>query len=89
MNDILCIYQCPWFGVFGPNIPNFPEFFKYIKTGITQPKDDIYTWVRLNLMLNVEFNTLNDFLCIDAYDQGYLGLISLTCPNSTDTQKQV
>ena len=40
-------------------------------------------------MWNVEFNTLDDSLWIDARDLGNLGLISLTCPNSTDTQKQL
>ena len=40
-------------------------------------------------MWNVECNTLDDSLCIDADDLGNLGLISLTFPHSTDTQKQV
>ena len=31
---------------------------------------------------------MDDSLCIDANDLGNLGLISLTCLNSTDTQKQ-
>ena len=38
-------------------------------------------------MWNVEFNTLDDSLGIDAHDLVNLGLISLTCPSSTDTQK--
>ena len=29
---------------------------------------------------------MSDFLCIGACDLGYLGLISLTFPNSTDTK---
>ena len=50
------MYQCPWCGVFGPNFLDLPQFPKYTKTGITQPSDGLYPWVRLHLMWNVEFN---------------------------------
>ena len=74
-----------WQGEFGPNLPNVLQFAKYTKTGITWPADDLYIWVKLHLMWNIEFNTLDNSLCIDAHDLGNLGLIFLTCPNSTDT----
>ena len=38
-------------------------------------------------MRNVEFYTLHDFLCIDAHDLGYLGLIFPTCPNAQNRYK--
>ena len=50
------------------------------KTSINWPSDGIYTLVGLHLMWNVEFNTMNDFLCIGAYDKGDLGPISPTYP---------
>ena len=58
---------------------------KYTNTGITQPSGGLYIWVGLHLMWNVKFNTLEDILCIDHHNLGYLGSISPTCPNSTDT----
>ena len=67
------MYQCPWFGIFGPSFSNLPQFPKYTKTGITRPSDGLYPWVRLHLIWSVEFNTLDDL--------GYLWQISLTCPN--------
>ena len=50
--------------IFGHNFPNSPQCCKYTDTGITWPSNGLYTWVRLHLMWNVEFNTLNGFLCI-------------------------
>ena len=57
--------------VFGPNFPNLPKFVKYTKTGITQPSDGLYPGVRIHLMWNMEFNTLNEFLRISVHDVGY------------------
>ena len=73
MNDFLCIgaYDGGNLGPISPTCPN-P---KHTKTGITWPADGIYTWVRLHLMWNVEFNNLDDFRCIDVHDLGDLGLI--------------
>ena len=64
------------------------QFSRHTKTGITRTADGIYTWIRLPLMWSVEFYTFDDFLYIDAHDLGYLSLIYLTCPNSTDTQNR-
>ena len=90
------VYHYEWFSVYRcydrGNLAQSPQLAaipKYTKTGITQPADNLYIWVRLHLMWNVEFNTLDNSQCIDAHDLGNLGLISLTCPNFTETQKQV
>ena len=88
MNEFLCIGAYDK-GKFRPNLPNLCQFPKYTETGITWPTDELYTWVRLHLMWNVEFNTLDDFCCIDVHDLDCLGLIQQTCTNSTDTQKQI
>ena len=55
--------------------PQLAPIPKHTKTGITWPADGLYTWVRLHLMWNVEFNNLDDFRCIDVHDLGDLGLI--------------
>ena len=62
-------------GEIGPNLPNVPQFPKYIKTGITWSADDLYTWVRHHLMWNVEFNTFDDIRCNAVHDLGYLDQI--------------
>ena len=41
MNDFLCISAV--MAEFGPNLPNYLQFPKYTKTGITQPADYFYT----------------------------------------------
>ena len=74
---------CPWFWVCGPNFPDLPQCPKYTKTGVNQPSNGICIRVRPHSMWNVEFNNLNDFLCIDAHDLGHLGPISLTCLSSS------
>ena len=88
LDNLLCIGVHD-FGVLGLSLSDLPQFPKYTKTGLTQPSDCLYLWVRLHLMSNVEFNTLNDFLCIIVDDVGYLGLICPTCPNSPNILKQV
>ena len=40
-------------------------------------------------MVNVEFNLLDDFVCISFYDMGYLDPICPTCPDSPSILKQV
>ena len=45
--------------IFGSDFPNSPQCCKYTNTGITRPTDGLYTWVRLHLMWNVDFNTFN------------------------------
>ena len=85
----LFVYVWPWFGIFGPNLPNLPQFSKYTKTVITSPSNGFYPWVKFQLMWNVEFNTLNDHLCIDAHDLGYLSVMSLIFLSSANTQKKV
>ena len=85
----LSMYWCPWLGVFGSNLIDLPQFNKYTKTGLIRPSDCLYPWVRLHLMWNVEFNTLNDFLFIGVNDMRYLGPIFATCPNSPNVLKQV
>ena len=74
--------QSPWFGVFGPNFPDLLQCPKYTKTGINQPSDSLYIWVRFHLMWNAEFNFLDNFLCIGFHDLGCLGSVCPTCPNS-------
>ena len=81
--------QSPWFGVFGPNFPDLCQCPKYTKTGINQPSDSLYIWVRFHLMWNVEFNFLDNFLCIGVHDLGCLGSVGPTCPNSSNILKQV
>ena len=61
---------CPWCETFRPNFFDLTRFHKYTKTGITWPSDGFYPSVRLHLMWNVEFETLDDFLCISAHDLG-------------------
>ena len=43
------------------------------KTSMNWPSDGLYTEVGLHLMRNAGFNTMNDFLCIGAYNRGNLG----------------
>ena len=70
--------------LFGPSfLPKNP------KTGETQPSNGFYTWVRLQLLWNVEFNTFDEFLYIQDYDLRYLGPISWTCSGVQNTLKQV
>ena len=80
---------CPWFGVFDSNFPDLPQCPKYTKTGVNQLSNGICIWVRLHLMWNMEFNTLNDFLCIDLHDLGCLAPISLACHNYPKKLMQV
>ena len=40
-------------------------------------------------MWNMEFNTFDEFLYIQAHDLQYLGPISLTCSSAQNTLKQV
>ena len=62
---------------------------KYTNTSITWPLDGLYLCIELRLMWNVEFNSLNNFLCISVHDLGYLGPVCSTCPNSQNILKQV
>ena len=122
------VYMWPWFLVFRPNLPDFPQSHKntktdtlvklhlmwnmefnllggfwcicalylgfmspismawlieYTKTGIYNSiiRYGLYTGVRLHLMPDLQFNTLDDFLYMHTHDQGYLGLICLISPN--------
>ena len=68
--------------LFGPISPKVFWYPKYPKTGKTLPSDGFYTWVRLQLMWNWEFNTFNGFLYNQVYDLGYLGPISRTCSSA-------
>ena len=43
-----------------PNVPDLPQFHRYTKSGINWLSDGLYIWIRLNLLWNMEFNTLND-----------------------------
>ena len=70
--------------LFGPSF-----LLKNPKTGETQPSNGFYTWVRLQLLWNVEFNTFDEFLYIQDYDLRYLGPISWTCSGVQNTLKQV
>ena len=72
----------PWFVVLGPYFSNLPHCPNYTKASVTWTSDAVYMWVRLQLMWNVEFSFLNDFLCIWAHYLGYLGSISPTLPNA-------
>ena len=58
----------------------------YTKTSINQPSDGLYIWLRFHLMWNVEFNFLDDFLCIGVHDLGYLDPICPTHPTSFDVK---
>ena len=60
------MYWCPWFGSFGLYFPDLSPFPKYTKTGITRLSVSFYLWVKFHLIWNVEFNILDDFLCIHA-----------------------
>ena len=37
------MYPCPWFGLFEPSIREFPYYYYYPKTGVTQTSDRLYT----------------------------------------------
>ena len=65
------------------NPPNINE------TDINQSSDGLYIWAMFHLICNVQFNTLNYLLCIDAHNLGCLGQTCLTCFNLTKTLKQV
>ena len=51
--------------------------------------DGFYTWVKFQQVWNVEFNTFDDFLYIQACDLGYLDQISPTCSSTQNILKQV
>ena len=53
------------------------------------PSDGFYTWVKFQQIWNVEFNTFDDFLYIQACDLGYLDQISQTCSSTQNILKQV
>ena len=53
------------------------------------PSDGFYTWVKFQQIWNVEFNTFDDFLYIQACDLGYLDQISQTCSRTQNILKQV
>ena len=54
--------------------------FSNTKTGINWLSDDLYISAKLHLMMwNMEFNTLDGFLCICALYLGSLGPISIIC----------
>ena len=73
---------------FGPSFPKVPLCPKYPKTGKTLPSDGFCTWVRLQLIQNLEFNNLHEFLYTQAHDLEYLGPISWTCSSAQNTLKQ-
>ena len=50
-----------------------PQNPKYPKAGITWPSGDLYTWVKLHFMQDVEFNTFDNFPCIHTYDLEIFG----------------
>ena len=54
------------------NFSTFLQCHKYTKAGITWLSYGLYTCVRLHLIWNAEFNTLNGFLCICAHHLGYI-----------------
>ena len=87
-----CIFWPIIFGIralFGPSFPKVPWCPKYSKTGETLPSNGFYTWIRLQLMWNVDFNTFNEFLYIQAHIWGILFepnfLDLLQCPKYTNT----
>ena len=77
LDDFFCISSHD-LGEFGPNFSDLSQFLKYTKAGINWPSDGLYILPRLHLIWNVEFNTLDDFLCYSAHNMGYLSPISLT-----------
>ena len=81
--------QSPWFGVFGPNFPDLCQCPKYTKTGINQPSDSLYIWVRFHLMWNVEFNFLDNFLRIGGPWLGVFGLSLYDLPQCCKYTKQL
>ena len=73
--------------LFGPSFPKVLWCPKYTKTGETLPSNEFYTRVSLQLMWNVEFNTFDEFLYIQAHDLEYLGPISWTFSRAQNTLK--
>ena len=58
----------------GPDLPDLLQFHKNTKAGINWLSDDLYFSAKLHLMMwNMEFNTLDGFLCICAL---YLGSLA-------------
>ena len=87
-----CIFRPIILGIralFGPSFPKVPWCPKYPKTGETLPSNGFYTWISLQLMWNVDFNTFNEFLYIQAHIWGILFepnfLDLLPCPKYTKT----
>ena len=74
----LSMYWCPWLGVFGSDLPDLPQFPKYTETSLTQPSDCLHPWVRLHLIWNDEFNTIND---LSVYQWQWCGVFG---PNLLD-----
>ena len=81
----LSVYWCPRLGTFGPNFSDLPQFSINTNTGITKLSVSLYPWVMFHLICNVEFNTMDEFLCIYAL---YLGFF-LELPHFPNTLKQV
>ena len=55
---------CAWMWVLGLKFPDFPQCSKYTKTVVNQCSNGIGILVRLHLMWNVEFNTLDGWLSV-------------------------
>ena len=60
----LSVNWCPWFGKFGPYFPDLSQFPQNTDTGIMKLSVGLYPWVRFHLMLNVELNTMDEFLAL-------------------------
>ena len=85
---IFCIFLPMILGIralFGPSFPKVSWCPKYPKTGETLPSTGFCTWVMLQLMWNLAFNTFFECLYIQVHDLGFLGLALLRCPKYTKT----
>ena len=74
--DDLC-----YLGPISWNCPNPPNTLKQVQ----RLSDGLKSWVRLHLMWNLQFSTLDDFWYILAHVMGYLGPISWTGANALHT----
>ena len=71
-----CIFPPMILGIralFGASFPNVSWCPKHPKTGETLPSAGFYTWVMLQLIWNVEFNTFYEFLYIQSPWFGVFG----------------
>ena len=83
LHHFLCIHpdDLCYLGPISWNCPSPPNTLKQVQ----RLSDGLKTWVRLHLMWNLEFGTLDDFWYILAHVMGYLGPISRTGANALYT----